>query len=344
MRQDTLQHISPSSAKATPTAETTKQTSIAPVAVRSLGRAAKSKLNAEKADTLPQTSQPLPQASCSTSVAGVTFPYNDYWKSHELVEVSPTPFTQQLDSICGTGQKTLQTQPWGKESDPVAYRFRSDNFVTLLLLLSFFLMAWVVARSRHYLTEQFKDFFCERERNNLFSERTQRELSGQLFLIFQACFAIGLLFFDFTQVHQPAVFAGVSPYQILGVGVLSSILYYLVKVGLYASVNSVFFERQQVRRWTDVYMLCILSLGVALLPIALLVVYFSLSYNVMAILFLLALLVNKIVLLYKCFQIFFKGAAGLMHVFLYFCTLEIVPLLVLVRLMMRANLFLLAIN
>ena len=54
-------------------------------------------------------------------------------------------------------------------------------------------------------------------------------------------------------------------------------------------------------------------------------------------------LVLKSLLLYKSYQIFFSYKLGGVHLILYFCTLEVIPLLVLWRVILFANNYLVTI-
>ena len=56
--------------------------------------------------------------------------------------------------------------------------------------------------------------------------------------------------------------------------------------------------------------------------------------------FLLILAVSEIMVIFKAKQIFFAYKFGLLHLFLYFCTLEMAPLLFLVGTMAYANRYL----
>lgn len=268
----------------------------------------------------------------------------NYWEKGPIHHVEKSDFARKLDSITGMPDSLIVVKPTGIAGDPVPYQFRNDNFVTITLLVSFLLVVWVITRSRHFLTEQVKDFFHERQRDKLFDERARSELRGQIYLVFQTCFILGLLFFDFTQERQTEVFNQVSPYIILGVSVGIFALYYLAKTGIYAFVNSIFFERKACERWNEAYMLCVLALGLALLPVALLVVYFDLNFNEMSVVFLVILGLDKLLLLYKSSRIFFKQRWSIVHLFLYFCTLEIAPLFMLFRALVYANSLLLTIN
>lgn len=269
----------------------------------------------------------------------------NYWENG-LIHVEKNALMQQLDSMSGINDSTVEgiIQPTGIAGDPVPYQFCNDSIVTSILMVSFFLMVWVVSLSRHFLKKQVKNFFFHRQRENLFAERTQNELRGQLFLIFQTCFLLGILFFDYSQEYQTDVFNQVSPYKMLLTDVGICCLYYMFKMSTYSFVNNVFFNQQQCEQWSEAYLLCVLAMGVAMLPLALLVVYFDLSMQHLAISLFCVLVVDKLLLLYKCSRIFFNYRLGFVHLFLYFCTLEITPIFILFRALVYANSFLLTIN
>lgn len=344
MVQDTLTHAAPplpldqvqvaSEATATETTPRPQQPAAAPQAPGIDVPADTAKVN--PADVLP-----LPENLPLTMKPAIFD--SDYW-ADGIVHIDKRPFVVSLDKATGHTSTVEIVEPTGIAGDPIPYRFRTDNIVTIILLASFFLIVWVISRSRYFISEQLKDFFSQRQRQSLFAERTQNELRGQLFLIFQTCFIIGLLFFDYTQEKQAEVFHRVSPYQILGLSVGLCCLYYLVKIGFYHIVNTVFFTRNQRIRWNATYLLSILALGPALLPVALLMVYFDLSFDALFILTLCILVVDKTLLFYKCSRTFFNYTLGWMHLFLYFCTLEIMPMLIQFRIMVFANRFLLTIN
>lgn len=297
-----------------------------------------------RADTArpdPRLMKPFAPDSVVRTQAPIISP--DYW-AHGLLRVEKSEFLQTLDSITGNESTVASLQVNGKAGDPVPYRFRTDNFVTIVLMASFFLVVWVIAHSRRFLTHSVKNFFHERMRENLFAERTDNELRGQLFLIFQTCFVLGILFFDCTQELQVDVFNQVSPYKILGVSTGICCLYYLLKIGVCSFVNRIFFTRDKCERWQEAYLLTVLALGTSLFPVALLVVYFDLSLHALVVLTFTLLAIDKLLLLYKTYRIFFSYTLGWVHLILYFCTLEVTPLLILWRALTYANNYLLTIN
>lgn len=334
MQQDTLHHALPAEAEvaaeqAVEATQTTHRPRYRQIAV------------ADTAKPDPRLMKPLPEGLPLTSKPDIL--KGDYWEKGPI-HMEKSAFARELDSITGMRDSLIVVKPTGIAGDPVPYLFRNDSLVTSILLVSFLLMVWVVTRSRHFLKEQVKDFFHERQRDKLFDERARSELRGQIYLVFQTCFILGMLFFDFTQERQTEVFNQVSPYLILGVSVGIFVVYYMVKTGIYAFVNNIFFDRKQCERWNEAYMLSVLALGLALLPLALVVVYFDLGFEEMSVVFLAILGLDKVLLLYKCSRIFFKEPWTVVHLFLYFCTLEIAPLFILFRALVYANSLLLTIN
>ena len=279
-------------------------------------------------------------------------------ETEDMAQPIDSSLFQQADAAAAAQLNTIQlfgahsdtTDSWemqqgtyhteGIVGDPMPYQFRNDNYVTGLLVLSFFLMVGVIAGSWRFLSDNVKDFFYLRKGDNMFTDRNDTMLRGSFIAMFHTCFLLGILFSEYTQESMGAVFTHISPYKILGIGVGLCSLYFIGKGLLYKLVNNVFFDRKQVALWNNIYHLSILALGFAILPLTLLVIYFDLDYSTLRILFVCILATVKILLFYKCFQIFFDYKFGSVHLFLYFCALEILPLLVLWKSLLLASSYL----
>ena len=70
-------------------------------------------------------------------------------------------------------------------------------------------------------------------------------------------------------------------------------------------------------------------LGILLLPVLLITVYFDISSRTALFLIGILLVFAKILLFWKCFSNFFEKFYGAFHLILYFCALEILPDLIL---------------
>ena len=66
--------------------------------------------------------------------------------------------------------------------------------------------------------------------------------------------------------------------------------------------------------------------GVALYPVVLLLIYFNLSFDNAIVCFVIVFLFIKILTFYKCCSIFFGRLGNFLQIFLYFCALELIPL------------------
>ena len=77
--------------------------------------------------------------------------------------------------------------------------------------------------------------------------------------------------------------------------------------------------------WLNTYFNVMIWLGLLLLPLVLLVVYFALSLQTAFYFIVVIIIFAKIALFYKCFVNFFGKIYGLVHLILYFCALEILP-------------------
>ena len=177
-------------------------------------------------------------------------------------------FTPEMRKLVADHYHTTHA-PQGVSGMPIDYELRNDDVVTSVLLLSFVIMAWVIAASWRFLRTSIKDFFYHRTRANLFIDRADTVLRGRFFLVLQTSFLQGLLFFGFVQSMLPEVFEGVSPYWLLTLSTLIILGYYGAKVLLYRCVNHVFFDRESNSAWDNYYLISILTTGALLLPLTL---------------------------------------------------------------------------
>ena len=289
---------------------------------------------------LPPDATPAQQDSAVRAnfpVPDLTFPAGRHYYLPLAKDSDTTPrlhplqlFERRLTREAPWNEAPLTMQSQGVEGDPLPYRFRTDDYVTSALLLSFFLVVWIISRSRHFLGRAVKNFFA-RPGTNAPDGRDAPMLRGRTFLLFQTCFLLGILFTDYTQERLPAVFNQSSPYRVLGFGVAGCLAYFILKTALYRLVNNIFFDRDRADEWLNGYRLLILAEGAALLPVTLLLVYFDMRFETLAIAFLAVVSVVKILLLVRTQRLFFDGPLRCLHLFLYFCALEILPMALLWR-------------
>ena len=206
------------------------------------------------------------------------------------------------------------------------YTLHGDSILTLILLASFMLIGVSLARFRLFFLERLHGLFFIRYDDDRNSE-TSGETQVQLMYVALNCLFLAILANCFIlQKVSVTLFFGNN---LLMTGLLMAVImgYYIVKWGLAMVVNHVFFGSNKNLQWTH-SVIFITSLQCLLLfPLILLLVYFSWGLRNAVYYFTLVVILAKLLTFYKSWNIFFQQKGGLMQTFLYFCTLEIVPLL-----------------
>jgi hypothetical protein len=216
---------------------------------------------------------------------------------------------------------------YGLSGDPIPYTVHNDNVITSLLLACFLLSLMALASARHFMARQAKRFFFLPNVGTTELTETVKEVRLQMFMAFLSSLLISILFYFYTVNYLGDTFILKSQYYLIAIYLVMIVGYFLLKILLYTVVNSVFFGSKKNKQWIK-SMLFIMSIeGLLLFPIVLLVAYYNFSVRNAAICFVIVLIIVKLLTFYKCFVIFFRQNVLSLQIFLYFCALEIVPLL-----------------
>ncbi len=238
----------------------------------------------------------------------------------------PQYYRQNFFSSDTSLHKEVEAGRYGVAGDPVPYTLRSDNTITLLLLVCFVVSVVSFANHRHFFARQAKRFFRRPRPDDSEETFTSGEVSFQLFLVGQAGLLLSLFQFFYTQQTIGDTF--ILPSQLLLIAIFFGMWagYFALRTLLYTIVNTVFFGTGKNREWLQALLFVTSLEGVALFPVVLVQVYFGLSLESVYICAVSILLLSKILAFYKCFSIFFRHRGGFLQIILYFCALEIVPL------------------
>lgn len=216
---------------------------------------------------------------------------------------------------------------YGVAGDPVPYTIRGDNTLTALLIGCFIVAMVAFANSRRFFMREAKYFFREPNSNTTEMTETSAEVRFQSFFVLQACLLLATVSFTYTLECVADTFTLSSQYQLVAIffGVFAA--YFIVKILAYWAVNNVFFGRKKSVRWLKSQLFATSVEGIALFPVVLLQAYFDLSIQKAVIYVIFVIVVSKIMLLYKSFVMFFRHKNFFLQIILYFCALEIMPLL-----------------
>lgn len=253
---------------------------------------------------------PIAAAVTDSDTAAATYFFPQYYRENYFS--SDTLYSEQLAGRSGVA------------GDPIPYTIRGDDFFTALLLFCLMLFIVSVAHSQRFIIRQLRDFFYLHHNDTNIRE-TSDELHFQLFLVLLNCLLLSIASYQYVHDYIDTTFV-VTDYQMLGIFLGSFILYYLAKGFLYAVVNSVFFKYSLNKHWLKQLLFLTATESVLLFPVVMLIVYFDLSLEKAVYYFVFTLILIKILTIYKSWSIFFRQNGAFLQIFLYFCTLEIVPL------------------
>lgn len=229
----------------------------------------------------------------------------------------------------------LLTPHFSLLTPPMPYLLRNDDMIVAAFLLSFVLIVWAVSRSWAYLEGWWTGFFNEEGKRKKFTKHLDVQLNGVVPIIVSVSVLMGILFTGDIQHATPEVIVEYTPELVFAGSVGFVLVFILFKLLLYFCVNCTFFRREQAVEWSKTYLVTLLLEGCLLLPLVIAGVFLDLSVGVREWCILLILLFVELVRLIKLKVTFFRGALGYVHIFLYFCTLNLatayVALLILVH-------------
>lgn len=226
----------------------------------------------------------------------------------------------------------------GKMGEYLPHWFRMDDALSLFLLLVLFLSVLLLAGTKRLMIHQIKRFFAPmRDQANLFDGDTKGERRCQRLLTGLNILLPALLLCTYV-VCQDSLFSTESySYLFLAVSMLFFGLYYFLKLSITSVVDWTFFDKKQRVACSEVRRLLYAIQGIGFFPLLFLPIYFECSVRELLLYLFILVVFVKILLLYKYWTIFFSKTYGLLHFIAYFCALEIIPVLVLWRILAFVN-------
>ncbi len=244
----------------------------------------------------------------------------------------------QLEIYNAIGEDAnLSTTKEGMIGEPLPYQLRSDWMVTSLMIICFILVSYVLMRSKKYFQSQFSFFFSNKDRYGLFDNNTSSDVRYAIILLSQTILFTGFCIYEYISEYNNYIFSIIPHIYLLPLCISLISLFFFIKILLYSSVNSIFFNSTKQKVWISSYTNVLIWSGFLLFPLVLLMVFFDLNIYISFVLFIFVIVLGKILLIYKCFTNFFNNIYGIFHLILYFCTLEVIPDLFLWKAILLAN-------
>lgn len=237
---------------------------------------------------------------------------------------------KEYSILADTSQNEVPVGLWnGVAGDPIPYALRSDDVITLLLIACFIVSMVSISNSWSFVVRQTKSLFREQHEGVTIVSETASEVRFQLVLLLQTALLYSIFQYFYTIENVGNSFILNSQYMLIGVFFAVILFSFFFRAMLYTLVNNVFFDSKQNKDLLLALLFISSMEGVLVYPVALLQVYLNLPLQNVVFYVVAVLVLVKFLTFYKCFVIFFKRLGGFLQIFLYFCTLEIAPLITL---------------
>lgn len=197
----------------------------------------------------------------------------------------------------------------------IPYSLLNDSLVMFMIVVCSALMLLAFSRVGSYLLSEVRSIMYVKDYDSFF--RTNIEINYLSILNILTIIVISLLIsFYRKEGFTWTCLGGVT-------------LYFFGKHILYNLVNWAFFDSSKRRNWNHIFMLMTIFEGITCFPFVLIYTFLGLPMKIIIICVAVVIILVKIVTIFKAFGLFFGSNNGFLQLILYFCTLEIIPVLIL---------------
>ena len=134
----------------------------------------------------------------------------------------------------------------GMKGEPMPYLLRSDWMITGILFLCLIVISYIVSKGKKHLQQQLKTIFSTRERASLFDDATGSDFRYTFALVVNTCILLGISAYHYVVYRTPQLLDSDNHFILLGFFIFSSMLYMILKWGIYNTINWIFFEKSRI--------------------------------------------------------------------------------------------------
>ena len=202
--------------------------------------------------------------------------------------------------------------------------FYTDDFLVSILLGAFLILSAVLSDKEGFLGDILKGFFLPREESSKEGFNTMRGVYMRIGTLIVSFLSVAVLISIYV-LRLVDIEISLGGLILLSFGAVSA--FYIIKQSLFWVINWTFFDVRRARLWRHCYANWLMLSGVIIYPCVIFMVFLDCSANTVANALLIWLILAEICLLFKAFHIFLTKKYGVLQLFVYLCTLELIPLL-----------------
>lgn len=206
----------------------------------------------------------------------------------------------------------------------------NDTLIAGSMVLMFFILSAIVCKGRAMLLHRIKELFTFSRKSSI--DECAADNSGEslslFLLLLMAATCASVIFFNPIIEESTTIPYVDTPYWLYAAGTGVAFGVFCLKMCLYKIVNWVFFNRASRQRWTTYYMYATAFTVVTLYPTALLSTFHETSRHIVFWTVIFTFILYEVVLFCKLLVNFKIRSYGYLLIFLYFCSVELMPAVV----------------
>lgn len=207
---------------------------------------------------------------------------------------------------------------------PVRQPLYANDFLLGILLLCTLILAAILSDRKGFLGQLTSNFFRPRN-NDTDNVRTTGVLYRRTGMLFVTFASLGLLLSVYAIEKSQSTMGYASSW---GMVVVASILFFLAKHLIFIAVDHIFFDSSMASSWEHSYRNWLVIAGIPMYLLGAITILGDLSPRVALPLLLACTILLEFCLIYKALFIFLQKKYGILQLFVYLCTLELMPLLI----------------
>ena len=223
---------------------------------------------------------------------------------------------------------------------PIPYFFGNDNLLLTLFLLNSLGISYVFILNGGSILQRIKSLFYFSQNSKPYNNQTHINRFCNIILYSQI-----ILFYSMLAFAQLEYVHGIKStnniYFFWGIYILLFTTLIFAKRIIYDIVNTILFTSQQKREWRISYFFTMQLSGFMLYPLVLsMLIVPHIPHLTYSIYITTIASICLLMLINRCKKLIFMQKYGFLHIFLYLCAFEILPIAVLVKAINELNDFL----
>jgi hypothetical protein len=169
-----------------------------------------------------------------------------------------------------------------------------------------------------------------RRRSTMFDEHTVNEARIMLVLVIQVCVCEAIIMLGY--IYMKSVSIPPDKVVVIAIGlIIATLAYYLVQLLAYKVIGYVFADKEMTEQLVNGFNSSQTLLGFLLLFPAMLLLFYPAVTEIMAVIGVIFYVLARFIFIYKGFRIFYSDFSSLLYFILYLCTVEVIPVILLIR-------------